>query len=198
MWAKIITIKGTKDLNYFSLCALNLFNTQVSQFELNYWNKWTFPQHSNLLRSSCITYCICKWYIPSCDWKIHTKDLSLSVGMSSDCSCQTYENKDVFMSGSPVLCSFNDSHHYEIILFWKPDPVIFWTFYIRNSSHKNICWQFTQPPTNQVWVSFFFRTDLEKCSIALLAHKWILCSEWVPAEQESWLGWAKIKCLSYF
>ncbi len=23
-------------LNYFSLCALNLFNTQVSQFELNY------------------------------------------------------------------------------------------------------------------------------------------------------------------
>ncbi len=39
MWAKIITIKRTKDLNYFSLCALNLFNTRVSQFELNYWNK---------------------------------------------------------------------------------------------------------------------------------------------------------------
>ncbi len=39
----IITIKRTKDLNYFSLCALNLFNTRVSQFELNYWNKWTFP-----------------------------------------------------------------------------------------------------------------------------------------------------------
>ncbi len=33
---KIITIKRTKDLNYFSLCALNLFNTRVSQFELNY------------------------------------------------------------------------------------------------------------------------------------------------------------------
>ncbi len=40
MWAKIITIKRTKDLNYFSLCALNLFNTRVSQFELNYWNKF--------------------------------------------------------------------------------------------------------------------------------------------------------------
>ncbi len=53
MWAKIITIKRTKDLNYFSLCALNLFNTRVSQFELNYWNKWTFPQHSNLLRCTC-------------------------------------------------------------------------------------------------------------------------------------------------
>ncbi len=51
MWAKIITIKRTKDLNYFSLCAFNLFNTQVSQFELNYWNKWTFTRHSNLLRS---------------------------------------------------------------------------------------------------------------------------------------------------
>ncbi len=42
MWAKIITIKRTKDLKYFSLYALNLFNTRVSQFELNYWNKWTF------------------------------------------------------------------------------------------------------------------------------------------------------------
>ncbi len=54
MWAKIITIKITKDLNYFSLCALNLFNTQVSQFELNYWNKWTCPRHYNLLRCTCI------------------------------------------------------------------------------------------------------------------------------------------------
>ncbi len=53
MWAKIITIKRTKELNYFSLCALNWFNTRVSQFELNYWNKWTFPWHSNLLRCTC-------------------------------------------------------------------------------------------------------------------------------------------------
>ncbi len=53
MWDKIITIKRTKYLNYFSLCALNLFNTRVSQFELNYWNKLTFPQHSNLLRCTC-------------------------------------------------------------------------------------------------------------------------------------------------
>ncbi len=54
MGAKIITIKRTKDLNYFSLCALNLFNTRVTQFELNYWNKWTFPRHSNLLKCTCI------------------------------------------------------------------------------------------------------------------------------------------------
>ncbi len=53
MWAKIITIKRTKDLKYFSLCAFNLFNTRVSQFELNYWNKWTFSQHLNLLRCTC-------------------------------------------------------------------------------------------------------------------------------------------------
>ncbi len=39
MWAKIITIKITKDLNYLSLCAFNLFNIWVSQFELNYWNE---------------------------------------------------------------------------------------------------------------------------------------------------------------
>ncbi len=54
LWAKIVTIKITKDLNYFCLCALNLFNTRVSQFELNYWNKWTCPRHSNLLRCTCI------------------------------------------------------------------------------------------------------------------------------------------------
>ncbi len=31
-----------------------LFNTRVSQFELNYWNKLTFPRHSNLLTCNCI------------------------------------------------------------------------------------------------------------------------------------------------
>ncbi len=54
MWAKIFTIKRTKDLNYFSLCALNLFNTQVSQFDFNYWNKLTLPWHFNLLKCTCI------------------------------------------------------------------------------------------------------------------------------------------------
>ncbi len=62
MWAKIITIKRTKYLNYFSLCALNLFNTRVSQFELNYWNKRTFPQHSNLLRCTCVCINIIIYY----------------------------------------------------------------------------------------------------------------------------------------
>ncbi len=55
MWAKVITIKWTKDLNYFSLCALNVFNTRVSQFELNYWNKLTFSRHSNLLTCTCVS-----------------------------------------------------------------------------------------------------------------------------------------------
>ncbi len=49
VFVKCEPIKRTKDLNNFSLCALNLFNTQVSQFVLNYRNKWTFPRHSNLL-----------------------------------------------------------------------------------------------------------------------------------------------------
>ncbi len=29
---------------------------------------------------------------------------------------------------------------------------------------------------------FFMGTDLVKCSIASLAHQWILCNEWVPSE----------------
>ncbi len=60
-WAKIITIKITKDLNYFSLCALHLFNTRVSQYELNYWNKWTFPRHSNLFRCTCRALLVSRW-----------------------------------------------------------------------------------------------------------------------------------------
>ncbi len=59
MWAKIITIKRTKDLNYFRLCALNLFNTQVSQIEFNYWNElfddiliWDAPVYNGL----CLFY----------------------------------------------------------------------------------------------------------------------------------------------
>ncbi len=62
MWAKIITIKRTKD---FSLCVLNLFNTRVPQFELNYWNKWTFPRYSNLLRCTCILGTV-HWKNPNC------------------------------------------------------------------------------------------------------------------------------------
>ncbi len=46
----------TKDLNYFSPCALIWFNTRVSQFELNYWNKWTFPRHSALLSCTCMLF----------------------------------------------------------------------------------------------------------------------------------------------
>ncbi len=71
MWAKIITIKRTKDLNYFSLCAFNLFNTHVSEFELNYWNKWTFPQHSNLLRCTCI-YTVYKTKMKTF-WNVNTR-----------------------------------------------------------------------------------------------------------------------------
>ncbi len=61
MWAKIFTIKRTKDLNDFSLCAFNLFDTQVSKSELNYWNKWTFPRHYNLLRCTCMCIVLTHW-----------------------------------------------------------------------------------------------------------------------------------------
>ncbi len=79
MWAEIITIKITKDLNYFSLCAFNLFNTQVSQFELNSWNKWTFPSYSNLLRCTCISHNIREnfWNIDKilCSQKSNLKEI---------------------------------------------------------------------------------------------------------------------------
>ncbi len=54
LYPSMLTESWVEDLNYFSLCALNIFNTWVSQFELNYWNKWTFLRHSNLLRCTCM------------------------------------------------------------------------------------------------------------------------------------------------
>ncbi len=85
MWAKIITIKRTKDLNYFSLCALNLFNTRVSQFVLDYWNKLTFPQHSNLLR------CTSKWALAH-RWRFWTMFTFgfLFAWQSFSCICRLY------------------------------------------------------------------------------------------------------------
>ncbi len=101
MWAKIITIKRTKDLNYFSLCALNLFNTRVSQFELNYLNKWTFPRHSTLMRCTCTWRK--KWFVLI--WQ-HTKSTFKSVRktnfdsiLSAICRCFTIkrETAEVFL-----------------------------------------------------------------------------------------------------
>ncbi len=40
--------------------------------------------------------------------------------------------------------------------------------------------------TKYRWVYFFIGTDLEKCNVTSLAHQWMLCSEWVPPEWESW------------
>ncbi len=35
------------------------------------------------------------------------------------------------------------------------------------------------------WGCIFLAKDLEKFSIASLAHQWIICSEWIPSEWES-------------
>ncbi len=74
MWAKIFTIKITKDLKYFSLCALNLFKTRVSHFELNYWNK--FPRHSNFLRCTCMSS-MSPWDLSS--WYIYAKTYNIDI-----------------------------------------------------------------------------------------------------------------------
>ncbi len=76
MWAKIITIKRTKDLNYFSLCAFNLFNTQ---FELNYWNKWLF--HDILIYwDAPPVYKTHNWTVKT--FRINLKDESLPIIVS--------------------------------------------------------------------------------------------------------------------
>ncbi len=63
MLTKIITIKRTEDLNYFSLFALNLFNTRVSQFELNYWNTFSELFHNILIYWDAPVYTAYIWNI---------------------------------------------------------------------------------------------------------------------------------------
>ncbi len=53
-----------------------------------------------------------------------------------------------------------------------------------NSSPKNENLLSLRPSKMQIFVCLF-RTDLEKFSITSLAHRWILCSEWLPSEWES-------------
>ncbi len=45
-----------------------------------------------------------------------------------------------------------------------------------------ICWKCAHPHAIQDVYEFVSSSDLEKCSIASLAHQWMLCSEWVPSE----------------
>ncbi len=45
--------------------------------------------------------------------------------------------------------------------------------------------EFTHPQAIQDVDEFVSSSDLEKLHITSLAHKWIICSEWVPSEWES-------------
>ncbi len=55
MWAQIITIKRTKGLKTTSVCVHWIYLIhRFYQLELNYWNKITFPRHSNYWDCTCI------------------------------------------------------------------------------------------------------------------------------------------------
>ena len=78
MWAKIITIKSTSVCVYW-ICII------VTLFELNYWNKWTFPWYSNLLKCTCINiYTTVQMFgvtqtISCFPWKTHTFIYQMSL-----------------------------------------------------------------------------------------------------------------------
>ncbi len=72
------------------LICWDLRFVEIDLFELNYWNKWTFPRHSNLLRCTCILNKIINatllflppffmsWTQRSKTFFMYTKDLFLS------------------------------------------------------------------------------------------------------------------------
>ncbi len=158
-----LTIKRTKDLNYFSLCAFNLFYTRASQLQLNYWNKWTFPWHSNWLRCTCIDTshsCIRTW------WR------HLFIMFRTICECLHRLLPFTFC----LTCIEPDQHdEINVLLKERVHP--------NTKCLSKMCLHSCL--TRCRWICFFIGTDLEKCSITSLAHQCILNSEWVPLEWES-------------
>ncbi len=70
-------------------CQWN-FNTRVSQFELNYWNKRTFPRHSNLLR---------------CTWKkLCSFGLSIRQRILNKCNHHFHKNINQFSTDDNKKC----------------------------------------------------------------------------------------------
>ncbi len=63
-------------------------------------------------------------------------------------------------------------------------PVLLTGKYIISPAKKETLLDISHPQDCQDVDEFvsYWEKYLEKCSITSLAHKWILCSEWVPSE----------------
>ncbi len=151
MWAKIITIKRTKDLNYFSLCALNLFNTRVSQFELNYWNKWTFPWHSNLLRCTCI--------MPGCDHLQNSLVSFLNKLQRKTVERDGWDFRHVGVVSAPPVYTPPASESREYCLFFRDFDTLFYLlggFFSHSNlagwliTHFSMVWQTQNTPLHRL------------------------------------------------
>ncbi len=136
-YLKIITINRTKDLNYFSLCALNLFNTQVSQFELNYWNKFTFPRHSNSLKRTCTIGKFDSSYFRKQLLNLHWHGLKHSVlrGVGEQrCCIRTIEQNGVIFTTIIFILRFRKHYnsfdevewHHTCLLYGRPESCYNW------------------------------------------------------------------------
>ncbi len=70
-------------------------------------------------------------------------------------------------------------------LYFSATIYLFILFQRNIKPKNNIFWKSTHPQVMNKMSLFFMGTDLETFSITLLAHQWILCSEWVPSDWES-------------
>ncbi len=135
---KIIIIKRTEDLNYFSQCALNVFNTRVSQFDINYWNKWIFPRHSNLLRCTCNIVHIAQTGPQGhfsvgpqiCRVSINIQCLCGKSGTKTSLCLQTWRNDAVSCSNFPRKPTRTTQirKHYHKLTFMNQAKVRWWVW----------------------------------------------------------------------
>ncbi len=142
MWDKIITIKRTTDLNYFSLCALNLFNTRVSQFELKYWNRVTFPRHSNLLRC---TWIYINLHILFLKMVVNTKILDSKALYNQPYAIKILSFVFWIQNINLIEVLHKYMYHFSLVelLNWYPDIIVYnepFLFQLQKTPKKGLFW----------------------------------------------------------
>ena len=95
--------KRKKHLKYFTLYVMNLYNIWVSLFELNYWNKLTFPWYSNVFRCTCMcsTFFITHW--------LHTSGTAISILLKDTSAWKTGIQRPYHWSEDNSLYLLNHS-----------------------------------------------------------------------------------------
>ncbi len=143
-------------------------STRQFCFTLFVWCKWPQTKSQAALRCCEPDRCVYNT-LPS---RFHTLQGARSH-LTSLASTPTHMWTHIQTTSSPCFC-LNQQQPY-------PDcPCQLFKVKFKGMVHPKIQMYSSSGHPVCRWDCFFIGTDLEQFSITLLAHQWILCSEWVP------------------